>query len=915
MNCLNKLIISVLILFPFFSNAQETKIIVAQNGQYIAIVGKTEKITDTIFVSDDDFYKISYKDIYNTPINIFKAATGEYFKTIYLKTNELTDIKYGMFSNNSNNFYLKHDKNSYTFFNIPSEKMLKTITADSIAMSSQYDSFYALTDNKIVKHSYFYDKKYFFYADAGKKIERIALTPDDKFVLAKCNDKNIYIWQRALKNDAPQKVTGQDFGIGKDGNFYISIIKGQTIQIQKFSTETNNFNFDEDKKIRHTKYIKEGKIIKSKINTKKSHFSTNQEVYVFVWNKAKKTNYTFVNMNTDKIVFELKQKRKNYKNTSINYISDSLISVKKIKNEYEIYNIYTGKKISTFNIEPSKYEAVNFVGDKNAFYINNNESKDEILSATKEEYSTEKENIISAWQNKNAYIFIDNKENDSIYYFKTAELSDKTIKYSFANVKYTDNSTKTKIKFSSAEIENMKIKDIKKIETAKTKNLLMTAKAIKINEDNTGLQFYLMDSEGNYYSGASSDEWKNIFCEIILENEYGEKEIITDYRLYENTETDNKTYLTSFVLDHSGSMSTNNVTLMQNGVLNIIKTKPKTDALNVIKFDTKINEEVSISRNTADLIKNLKINGLGGYGGSTALIDGIRKSLETLETENTYMYQNAIVLTDGFDNSSKSSKNRLLMKAIENNVSIYTIGLGSSIDINMLKTLAINTNGGYYTLKDAGIDKIFDEIYTNMKNYYSILFNPPFPGKYKITVKLCHQNFDTMTYCFDNYIPNILFTDEKKERDSIYKELTGIKDTLFSNDFNANEIYTNIEFLKLKTEFSKLAFPNIKFDYDKTTIIKDTDKELINVITFMKTYPNCMVEIQGHTDNKGGLVYNEKLSQARADKVKQLIVEQGIDIKRLKTIGYGESKPIDTNETDAGRQKNRRVEFILINEK
>jgi OOP family OmpA-OmpF porin len=72
------------------------------------------------------------------------------------------------------------------------------------------------------------------------------------------------------------------------------------------------------------------------------------------------------------------------------------------------------------------------------------------------------------------------------------------------------------------------------------------------------------------------------------------------------------------------------------------------------------------------------------------------------------------------------------------------------------------------------------------------------------------------------------------------------------------------------------------------------------------------VRIAGHTDNIGSEEYNQRLSEARAKAVYEYLISRGISADRLSYIGYGESRPIDTNETSEGRQNNRRVELEII---
>ncbi len=73
-----------------------------------------------------------------------------------------------------------------------------------------------------------------------------------------------------------------------------------------------------------------------------------------------------------------------------------------------------------------------------------------------------------------------------------------------------------------------------------------------------------------------------------------------------------------------------------------------------------------------------------------------------------------------------------------------------------------------------------------------------------------------------------------------------------------------------------------------------------------------LVRIEGHTDSQGDDAFYQDLSQRRAGSVRRFLVEQGIAAERLEAVGYGETKPVDTNKTAAGRENNRRVEFTIL---
>jgi OOP family OmpA-OmpF porin len=101
----------------------------------------------------------------------------------------------------------------------------------------------------------------------------------------------------------------------------------------------------------------------------------------------------------------------------------------------------------------------------------------------------------------------------------------------------------------------------------------------------------------------------------------------------------------------------------------------------------------------------------------------------------------------------------------------------------------------------------------------------------------------------------------------------------------------------------------VLFDFDSTKITANTASELGEMAEFIKTRStNNNITLEGHTDSKGSDSYNVKLSQARANTAKDILVNKyGLDSMKLSPIGYGESNPVDTNNTEQGRQNNRRV--------
>jgi outer membrane protein OmpA-like peptidoglycan-associated protein len=105
----------------------------------------------------------------------------------------------------------------------------------------------------------------------------------------------------------------------------------------------------------------------------------------------------------------------------------------------------------------------------------------------------------------------------------------------------------------------------------------------------------------------------------------------------------------------------------------------------------------------------------------------------------------------------------------------------------------------------------------------------------------------------------------------------------------------------------------VMFDTAKATIKPESHQLLNDVALVMKEHTNIKrVRIEGHTDSDGTGDYNKKLSQERADAVKAFLVEAGVEEKRLTAVGYGEDKPIADNDSDEGKERNRRVEFNIL---
>lgn len=105
---------------------------------------------------------------------------------------------------------------------------------------------------------------------------------------------------------------------------------------------------------------------------------------------------------------------------------------------------------------------------------------------------------------------------------------------------------------------------------------------------------------------------------------------------------------------------------------------------------------------------------------------------------------------------------------------------------------------------------------------------------------------------------------------------------------------------------------NIFFDYGKSDLRPESFPELDRVVKLLNENPNMKIEVGGHTDNQGNEVFNMNLSESRAQSVKNYFVSKNISEIRIIAKGYGKDKPVESNDTEDGRQLNRRVEFTIL---
>jgi OmpA-OmpF porin, OOP family len=111
-----------------------------------------------------------------------------------------------------------------------------------------------------------------------------------------------------------------------------------------------------------------------------------------------------------------------------------------------------------------------------------------------------------------------------------------------------------------------------------------------------------------------------------------------------------------------------------------------------------------------------------------------------------------------------------------------------------------------------------------------------------------------------------------------------------------------------------LVLDKVWFQFNASALQTESSAQLNKLVLLMQKRPNMKILVKGHTSSEGGDDYNMKLSETRSFSVKQYLISQGIVSERIASKGFGETQPVATNDTEDGRQRNRRVEFEIISE-
>lgn len=399
--------------------------------------------------------------------------------------------------------------------------------------------------------------------------------------------------------------------------------------------------------------------------------------------------------------------------------------------------------------------------------------------------------------------------------------------------------------------------------------------------DSIKLYVRVFDAEGNLVSGLAppyyngNDDYKKIWNSLQEQiGNNGTPQEIKDFSVLEVSEKEGLPYYISMALDYSGSMG-QNITPLEDAALNFVKMKGEQDKIAVVKFDDKAKLVSPLTHSISEIQKNFEPRGLNSYGGYTALYQGAKLAEEQIITAPKGNSKALVLFTDGEDNASIISANDLYKFSTENSIPVFTVAFGI-VNKDVLSQISKNSGGRFYQTYSANeFSGVFQDIYHSLRNYYVITYKPPKGvGKHFVSIGITPPGTNTQK--------------------------------------NAKGEYNTLQRDDVVESGSKITVENIYFDYNKAEIKPESNQAISGVYELMKEYPRLKFEIRGHTDSDGTEEYNQKLSELRAEAVRRALVELGISADRLRFRGFGMMQPVAPNNTEEGKQKNRRTEFVIL---
>lgn len=393
------------------------------------------------------------------------------------------------------------------------------------------------------------------------------------------------------------------------------------------------------------------------------------------------------------------------------------------------------------------------------------------------------------------------------------------------------------------------------------------------------LRAFVSDGSGRFVTGLAPPHFAGRgnyreYWRRLVDSCAGQAVTIDSFVVTEVREDRREPLAIAYALDHSGSMGELRTRKLREAIERTMRLIRRGDRVSVLTFTTEPRLEIPLTGDSG-VFRRFRGDDLSTYGGGTALYDGALSAISQLASAPPSHRRSLIIFSDGGDNDSDSSLAAVNRAAQEQRVTIYTIAYGQAEE-DPLRDLAMYTGGKFYRIYSTKeFPFVFADIYRRMNNYYLITYRPP-------DCRALHTATATLE------IPEL------------------VDDRMLASGIYDRSLFTPF------TEVGDITFANIEFDYDQATIRPESQPWIRAVATSMQRYPKMVIEVRGHTDDRGSDEYNLDLSRRRAQAVADALVALGIGGSRLRVQGFGETRPLGANDSEANRMRNRRTEFVIL---
>ncbi len=434
----------------------------------------------------------------------------------------------------------------------------------------------------------------------------------------------------------------------------------------------------------------------------------------------------------------------------------------------------------------------------------------------------------------------------------------------------------------TSQTEQIYLKGTKPIDSAEVDKLIYDIWRIKTNQYPDTIKAFarVYDSTGYFITNMADPYKKNpddnffIRMDEKLGKVYNVRDVnVPEFTVREFGANDSIAYNIVMSVDYSGSMDAVMEAIYM-GTNLFVNMKFPYDKIGITSFNKDFDVKVPLIQDKNKILTLYNAKKEQGFGLFSGVYDAVAQCLTMYENTPEDSPRVLVLFSDGDDNYSKSEIGDLIEKAKEDNINVFSIAFGYSKDDN-LKYLSEYTGGKFYKAKTReDLIAIFRDIYMSLRYYYLITYHPPkFWGHHQVITSL---------------------------------ELPGREDTLRGfGEYGTGDLFP---WDKIGKAFER----PILFDFDSTEVKPASYPVIDEIVDAMLSRPKLRLEVQGHTDNVGGIEYNQTLSQLRAYAVVAEIVKRGVEPRRLRARGFGMSVPIAPNSTDEGRAKNRRTEFVIL---